>query len=1154
MKLTITFIISFFLLFTSYISEAQILTGNKASDLIPGAEMIRYSNNPNTPDYVKLLPGHEESLEKMGSWIKSVFKTGDTHTFVLIGDETDASGDRHLRYQQCFMGIPIREAIFILHTRDEKIYAMNGNIYPETPCATTSLMNEAAARQLSLQFVGASRYMWEEEGEEARLKTETGNPGATYFPAGKLVIVRNEVSGEFRACWKFDIYALRPLSRQEIYIDGQTGKVILNLNRIHTDDVPATVVTKYSGTQTMTTDSTGPGNYRLRQSGRGNGIQTFDMNQGTNYGSAVDFTDADNYWNNVNAQQDEVGGDAHWGTEKTYDYFWLEHSRNSIDDNGFALISYVHYDQNYANAFWDGQRMTYGDGDGSYSAFTALDICAHEITHGLTTFTANLDYVDESGALSEGFSDIFGTCVEFYGKPALANWSCGENIGITLRSLSNPNATQNPDTYLGDYWDPGQEVHQNSTICSHWFYLLSQGGSGTNDNNDVFSVSGQGIDKAGDIAFRTLTVYLINTSGFDDARFYSIVAASDLFGGCSPEVEATTNAWYAVGIGNVYVPNVVPDFDADVTSLCSAPADVDFSNMTVNANSYFWDFGDGATSTSTNPVHTYANPGDYNVKLVAYGGSCGTDSITKNAFISIQPTNTASVSMPASGTGRAQDCCSGTLYDSGGEGTYGNNVTSTITIAPTGAMNVVLNFVSFAMEDGYDYLFVYDGPSTASPLIGQYDGFTLPNGGTITSSGGSITLRQYTDPGVVENGFEINWQCNYPNAAPVTAFTANVNETCTGEVQFTDQSTNGPQSWLWDFGDGNTSTQQNPLHHYAADGLFSVKLKTTNSFGSDSLTQSNYIQVDMPDAPAVFPATICDSSSAVLNASGSGQIDWYDAQVAGTLLFSGNSFTTPPLYSSTTYYAEDVIQGSIQSGGKADNSGGGGYTASGERYLVFDAYTDLILLSVDIYGNSSNPPGTRDIELRNSSGLMLATTTANIAAGLNTVNLNFTVPAGNDHRLIISNVSNIFRNNSGVTYPYLTTGLISVKNSDAGTGYYYAFYNWQVREPDCVSARVPVTATVIDCIGMDEIQGISGISMGPNPCNDQITLNFRTTQAATLTVEIRDLTGRTILKESISTNQGENRWTADTRKLAEGSYLISLDDGNSARIFRFVKI
>ena len=333
MKLTITFIISFFLLFTSYISEAQILTGNKASDLIPGAEMIRYSNNPNTPDYVKLLPGHEESLEKMGSWIKSVFKTGDTHTFVLIGDETDASGDRHLRYQQCFMGIPIREAIFILHTRDEKIYAMNGNIYPETPCATTSLMNEAAARQLSLQFVGASRYMWEEEGEEARLKTETGNPGATYFPAGKLVIVRNEVSGEFRACWKFDIYALRPLSRQEIYIDGQTGKVILNLNRIHTDDVPATVVTKYSGTQTMTTDSTGPGNYRLRQSGRGNGIQTFDMNQGTNYGSAVDFTDADNYWNNVNAQQDEVGGDAHWGTEKTYDYFWLEHSRNSIDDN-----------------------------------------------------------------------------------------------------------------------------------------------------------------------------------------------------------------------------------------------------------------------------------------------------------------------------------------------------------------------------------------------------------------------------------------------------------------------------------------------------------------------------------------------------------------------------------------------------------------------------------------------------------------------------------------------------------------------------------------------------------------------------------------------------------------------------------------------------
>jgi Zn-dependent metalloprotease len=373
----------------------------------------------------------------------------------------------------------------------------------------------------------------------------------------------------------------------------------------------------------------------MRETGRGDGIQTWDMNQGTNYGSAVDFTNATNVWNNVNANQDEVAGDAHWGTEVTYDYFWLEHNRNSIDDNGFALYSYVHYDANYGNAFWDGQRMTYGDGDGSTTAFTALDITAHEITHGLTTFTANLEYANESGALSEGFSDIFGTCAEFYGKPSTANWTCGEDIGTIIRSLINPNSSGNPDTYLGTNWDPGMQVHQNSTICSHWFYRLSEGGSGTNDNGDAFNVSGIGKVDASKIAFLTLTGYLTTNSDYADARFYSIIAASDIFTGCSPEVESTTNAWYAVGVGNSYVPTVVPDFSADYTTVCSAPLTVQFSNATVNANTYKWSFGDGGTSTLANPSHTYASPGNYSVKIVGDGGSCGKDSLTRINYISI---------------------------------------------------------------------------------------------------------------------------------------------------------------------------------------------------------------------------------------------------------------------------------------------------------------------------------------------------------------------------------------------------------------------------------------------------------------------------------------------------------------------------------------
>jgi Zn-dependent metalloprotease len=109
--------------------------------------------------------------------------------------------------------------------------------------------------------------------------------------------------------------------------------------------------------------------FRLREAGRGNGIETYVTSV-----NAVDFIDTDNNWNNVNANLDEAATDAHWGCEMTYDYFFLEHNRNSLDDAGLALIRYVHYDNLYANAFWDGQRMTYGDGNGTNPARLLLVI------------------------------------------------------------------------------------------------------------------------------------------------------------------------------------------------------------------------------------------------------------------------------------------------------------------------------------------------------------------------------------------------------------------------------------------------------------------------------------------------------------------------------------------------------------------------------------------------------------------------------------------------------------------------------------------------------------------------------------------------------------------------------------------------------------
>lgn len=138
---------------------------------------------------------------------------------------------------------------------------------------------------------------------------------------------------------------------------------------------------------------------------RGLGVHTYNMQKGTNYGAAVEFLDANNIWSNVNANKDQYAGDAHWGGEMTYD-FYQSMGRNSIDNAGYALNLYVHYNTNYVNAFWDGTRMTFGDGNATNNPLTSLDITGHEISHGLDELTANLTYQDEPGALNESFSDI----------------------------------------------------------------------------------------------------------------------------------------------------------------------------------------------------------------------------------------------------------------------------------------------------------------------------------------------------------------------------------------------------------------------------------------------------------------------------------------------------------------------------------------------------------------------------------------------------------------------------------------------------------------------------------------------------------------------------------------------------------------------------
>lgn len=1062
----IYFLLALFCLSASVATAAE-LTGKQAQQIVAGAEKVRMTDVTAVPQFIKFREGEQPAFNTFEQWANRQLSLPQGNDFLLRHTTRDKNGYIHYRYQQTINSIPVEGTMYIVHTKNNMIASANGMLFDRKMKTTgTPSLSEAVALGKALDYTHAALYRWQSPSWEQHIKEVNNNPAATWYPKGELVYAAkngNMKAGEYRLCYKFDVYAQQPLSRKYVFVDAATGEIINTTNRIVDANSTATVVTAYSGTHTMTTDSVSDNLYRLRETGRGLGIETYNLEQGTNVVN-TDFTDTDNNWNNVNAQLDQYAGDAHWGSEITYDFFFNKYGRNSIDDAGLKLLSYVHYDVNYVNAFWDGTSMTYGDGDGNYTPLTSLDVTGHEISHGLTEYTSGLGG-GEAGAMNEGFSDCMGIAIRQYGKQLVnIDWLIGDEIGGAgaFRDPSNPDNTNNPDTYLGNNWDQFGEVHQNSTIMSHSFYLAAEGGSGTNDNGDVYTVTGLGLNAAADIWYRMNTVYLFPSSDYADARYYAIQAAIDLYGPCTPEVIATTNAWYAVGVGNEFVFGVTADFTAPVVSFCQLPAEASFVNTSNNAGFYTWDFGDGNTSTQSSPTHTYTSWGTYTVKLIADGGTCGIDSITQTAYISVDSLNPCLVILPPTGTSTTQTTCTGQVFDSGGPNAdYTDNTNAIVTISPIGAATVTLNFASFNMEDTYDFLYVYDGPSIASPLIGAYTGTTLPNGGVINSTGGSITLQQTTDVGVVAPGFAVSWQCQLANVAPTPNFTANTTVTCNGTIHFTDLSTNGPVSWFWDFGDGNTSTQQSPTHTYTASGTYDVQLSVTNSFGTNTLANNGYITVNIPAAPTASDVIICAGATADLTAAGADSLMWFTQAAGGTAVGTGSPFTTPVISSNTTYYVESDVYPAQQSVGPVDNTFGAGtyFGLTNYHCLIFNCTSPVKLVSVKVFAQGTSD---RTISLRDAGGAILQQTTVTIADGTSIVPLNFDLPIGTNLQLGIEGNVFLFRNNAGGTsYPYSIGGLVSITGNDIGDpDYYYFFYDWKLQEEPCISARTPVNISV----------------------------------------------------------------------------------------------
>ena len=1083
MKYFHTFLFTF--LFVSTASFAQVFGVAESGNMYGESDLIHINEKTNIPDYIRFKSSENVSLEKAMEIAKGISRNNNTN-FELKTVENGDESEKIYRYFQTISDYPVEFSTWLVRTKNDKVISMNGDISTKIVENSTFILTEEQALSQALKYVNAEKYMWEDADEEELLKEFTDDKDATYFPKAVKVIVPDKIDfykSELKTTYKFEIYAQKPLSKKAVYVDAHTGEIILDLPLIHFANEIGTAYTQYSGTRSINTTSTTSSTYILLDNTRGSGIRTYNCKNGTSYPNAVDFTTTNNIWNITNTALDQYAPDAHFATMKAYDYYKNIHNRNSIDNKGFKLYSYIHFNlvatgdyPNNINAFWDGVRMTYGDGGNGITPLTTIDICGHEITHGLTSFTANLVYQNESGALNEAFSDIFGTAIEFYAKPPLAgNWTIGEDCKATMRSLSNPKLYQNPNTYKGQYWATGTAdnggVHTNGAPLCYAFYLMSQGGSGTNDKGNSYSVAPITMAKAEQIMYRTLTKYLTSSSNYNNVYFYAKTAATDLYGECSPEVEAVLNAFYAIGVVD-NLSTLGTDFSANSTDTCSPPFTVAFKSENATGSQFLWDFGDGTpTSTAQNPTHTYNSYGMFNVKLTT--NACKDNVKLKENFITISSDSLCNIVMPVN-TKKTIELCEGYVFDAGGRnGTYPDNNKSILTIHAPGANHIIIDVLEIDIEEGsgtacnYDFLAFYNGKDTIATLINslKYCNTTgLPNA-PIISSGEYITIYHYSDPYVNGQGFKLKFACVSENTAPVALFSADQVNSCDGLIHFTDESHGNPTAWAWDFGDGTTSHQQNPEHQYLKNGTYNVKLTVSNEHGEGSLLKSNDIKINMPPAPVVENVSGCSDSEFDIDLQLDGNINWYDADLQ--LVHNGSSWTHPPLENNTTYYLRNSYnQMNFTLGDTRISSGGRIFNNSTmTHYLVFDAYRAFTLKKVTVNAGAS---GNRVIALRNSSGQVIQQKTINIQSGVSTITLDFNVPVGTNLQLACVGSNNLYRNNTGSTYPYKINDVVSIKYSSATDDeyvYYYYFYNWQIEATmSCLSEAAELQIITEKCI------------------------------------------------------------------------------------------
>jgi len=826
--------------------------------------------------------------------------------------------------------------------------------------------------------------------------------------------------------------------------------------------------------------------------------------------------------------------DAHFGVGIAYDYYFNIHQRLGFDDSNSPIVSVVNPQtapplKASANVLPIPTEqnnfgfLLFGLGDDQISnPLVSLDIVGHEFSHLVIATSIDGDsnglaYEGESGALNESFADIFATCIEFY-SDLDPDWLIGEDSAINpskKRSMSNPNEFDQPDTYEDlNYWEdpncgiPTDQndkcgVHTNSGVQNYWFYLLSEGGTGVNDKDNYYSVTGIGIDKAAQIAYSNLTSYLSSpTSNYQDAFNGSLLAAQNIYGISSQEYLSVREAWYAVGIGNDPSQQCsgAVNFTAQTDSFSDGSGIGNYAN---NANCKWVITPPGATQISLDftafdteseydSITVYNGPDESYPEIATWWGNTLPPTINTSegvgamcvVFTSDVSNNFGGWSATYSSISTSITCdaittifeASGIFSDGSESGTYVNNQNCFWYIAPPCAQSVTMSFSEFETEQDYDGIIIYDS-LTGENVLGVFSGNNIPE--NITSNTGEMFVQFTSDFSNNFNGFEASYTSSGTDQNALSQTVLNTSDTgILSDGSSTENYCNNTRSsWLIQPPEATTITL---------------------SFSEFDLEESSF------DGNAIYDyVTIYDGIDETHDVLGT----FYGNQLPPNMTSSGGEMYV--IFStdfSSTYEGWSAQYTSTQS------------IACNTQVLTENS------------GSLSDGSGLQDYSNNSECSWLIQPDNGNI------INLTFTefdTEDGFDGVLIYDGIDE-----SSKLIGVFTGSDIPDVISSTGGSMYVLFVSDELIRKEGWSANYDSNS-----LSIGQTNQLESIKVYPNPTSGIVYIS---PSEKVLTIQIYDLLGKVIMSE-----KGVNKF--NIRDLSSGVYMIKLSDGDNETIHRIIK-